>query len=149
MAGDTGEATSGPVELLGIASLFVVPWDILTYVEGSTTLLFAWGMVDLVSLHVTDAYAYFFTYTQGVPDWILAWPVGVVCLVLALASATRGFARGREDVRVTGGLLVLVGVAALVVSMGFSVQSERIGVPVGVAGAWPLAGWYWLVVQTR
>lgn len=148
MAASGEESTSGPIELLGIASLFVVPWDVLTYGDGATTLLFAWGMVDPASLHVTDVYAYFFTYTQGVPDWILAWPVGTVCLLFAILSATSGFAGGYEDTRVTAGLIALVGVAAFVVSLGFSVQPNRIAIPIGVAGAWPLAGWYWLVVRT-
>lgn len=147
MADGPEGTTSGPVELLGIASLFVVPWDVLTYGDGATTLLFAWGVVDPASFHVTDVYAYLFTYTQGVPDWILAWPIGVVCLALALLSATLGFARGWEDTRVTAGLIALVGVAALVVALGFSVQPDRIGIPIGVAGAWPLTGWYWFAVR--
>lgn len=125
----------------------MVPWSAFTYAGGSTTLLFAWGMADPRSLHVTDLYSYFIVFTQGVPDWILAWPVGVACLLAALGSAIRGIAGGNEDVRMTGGLVALVGLASVLVSLGFTTQPGRLGVPVGAAVAWPLAGWYWLVVR--
>ena len=140
---------SGPAELLAVASLLAVPWSVLTYGGRPSTLLFAWGLVNPRSLHVTDLYSYLFVFTRGVPDWILAWPVGAVCLLVAVASAGWGVAGGGEDVRVTGGLVALVGLAALLVSLGFAAQPGRLGVPVAAAVAWPLAGWYLLVVRRR
>ncbi len=121
--------------------------------EGSTTLLFAWGLMDPATGHVTGINTYF-TYTRGLPDWILAWPVGVGSLVAALASAAVGDARGRDGYpssgqqhradRVTAALLALVGVAVLSLSWGFSAQLGRTGIPLGTVFAWPVAGWFWL-----
>lgn len=128
--------------------------------EGSTTLLFAWGLLDPATGHVTGLHTYL-THTRGLPDWLLAWPVGVGSLVAALASVAVGFARGRDDTsrrsssgrasgdhrqrgdRVTAALLALVGVAVLSLSWGFSAQLGRTGYPLGTAFAWTAAGWFW------
>lgn len=148
MRPDEGERRrSSSADLLAVCSLLVVPWAILTYGRGPTTLLFAWGLVTPTPLHVTDVYAYFFRFTVGLPDWILAWVVGIVCLVGAVASAASGLVRGREDRRVTGGLLALVGVASVVVAVGFAGQPGRLGIPLGAVVAWPLAGRYWLAAR--
>ena len=130
--------------LLALCSMLLVPWAVLGYDRGPTTLLFAWGTVTPAQSSVTDAYAYFFRYTAGLPDWILAWAVGIACLLAALVSATAGHVRGREDPRVTAGLLALVGLASVVVSIGFAGQPGRYGLPLGAAVAVPLSGWYWL-----
>lgn len=142
-------STSSFLDVLGVLSLFVLPWSAFLYDRGPATLLFAWGLLSPASLHITDVYSYFFVYTRGLPDWVVVWPVGIVCLVFALISAGRGLIRGREDLRVTGGLLALVGVAALLVSLGFSGQPGRVGIPIGAAVAWVLAGSYWLRLRTR
>lgn len=137
--------TSDRRDLLLIASLFAVPWVVLTYggaLEG-TTLLFAWGLFDPATGSGTDLFRFLFAYTRGLPDWILAWPLGTVSLLAALASAASGVTRGREDVRVTVSLLVLVGVAALSVAWGFSGQLGRTGLPLGTVVAWLLAARYW------
>lgn len=134
--------TSRPWEALAVASLLLVPWSILTYGGRSVTLLFAWGLLTPSPLHVTDVYSYFFVFTVGLPDWILAWGVGIASFVVAVASAASGAIRGREDRRLTGGLLVLVGLVSVVVSMGFAGQPGRLGIPLGAVVAWPLAGWY-------
>jgi uncharacterized protein (TIGR04206 family) len=135
------------LDLLLVLSLLVVPWSVLTYGsvgEGFTTLLFGWGLFDPATGQVTGLHT-FLAYTAGLPDWILAWPVGVVCLVAALASAGAGHTRaGEGDMRLTAVLLALVGVAVLSVSWGFSVQPGRTGIPVGTAVAWVAAARYWL-----
>jgi uncharacterized protein (TIGR04206 family) len=133
-------------DLILLSSLFVVPWVLLTYgsvFEGPTTLLFAWGLFDPATGSGTNLYRFLFAYTRGLPNWILAWPLGAICLIAAFANAVRGVARGREDVRVTASLLVLVGVAALSVAWGFSGQPGRTGLPLGTVVAWLLAGRYW------
>lgn len=135
---------STPSDLLAVCSLFVVPWVVLGYDRGPTTLLFAWGLLSPAQWHLTDVYAFFFQFTAGLPDWILAWGVGIACFVGAVASAAVGAVTGREDVRVTGGLLALVGVAGVVVSIGFAGQPGRFGLPVGAVLAWSLAVRYWL-----
>ena len=138
--------TSDRRDLFLLTSLFFVPWVVLTYgsvFEGTTTLLFAWGLFDPVTGSGTDLYRFLFAYTRGLPDWILAWPLGAVSLVAAFASAASGVTRGREDIRVTASLLVLVGVAALSVAWGFSGQPGRTGLPLGTVVAWGLAARYW------
>ena len=142
--------TSDRRDLLLLSSLFVVPWVVLTYgrvFEGATTLLFAWGLFDPATASGTDLYRFLFAYTRGLPDWILAWPLGVVCLVAAFASAASGVTRGREEIRLTASLLVLVGVAMLSVAWGFSGQSSRTGLPLGTVLAWLLAARYWSRVR--
>jgi uncharacterized protein (TIGR04206 family) len=136
--------------------LFLLPWSVLSYggvTEGSTTLLFAWGLFDPATAQVTGIHTYL-TYTRGLPDWLLAWPVGAGALVGALASAAVGYARGRDSdshrghrqrtERVTASLLALVGVAVLSLSWGFSGQLGRTGFPLGTAVAWAVGGWFWL-----
>jgi uncharacterized protein (TIGR04206 family) len=132
------------VDLLALCSLLAVPWVVLGYERGPTTLLFAWGLLTPDPFSVTDVYAYFFRYTVGLPDWILAWAVGIACLVGALLSAAAGVVLGREDPRVTAGLLALVGLASVVVSVGFAGQPGRFGLPLGAAVALPLSVRHWL-----
>ncbi|WP_373188827.1 hypothetical protein [Halolamina sp.] len=87
-------------DLFLLSSLFVVPWVVLTdgsVFEGPTTLLFAWGLFDPATGSGTDLHLFLVAYTRGLPNWILAWPIGTVCLVAAFASAVSGVARGREE----------------------------------------------------
>jgi uncharacterized protein (TIGR04206 family) len=148
-------------ELLSVVSLCLFPWSVLSYgslTDGSTTLLFAWGLFDPGTGQLTGLHT-FLAYTRGLPDWLLAWPVGVAVLVSALASVTVGHARRRDDdpytesdsfdlqagtEHVTAALLGLVGLAVLSLSWGFSVQPGRTGTPIGTLFAWALAGRFWL-----
>lgn len=159
MALASTHSTTGRRGLLLVLSLFFLPWSVLSYggvTEGSTTLLFAWGLMDPATGHVTGIQTYL-THTRGLPNWILAWPVGVGALLGALASVAVGHARGRGDdsrcssggqrqsaERVTAALLALVGIAVLSLSWGFSAQLGRTGYPLGTAFAWTAAAWFWL-----
>lgn len=128
-------------------SVLAVPWSVQAFGAGDVTLLFPWGLVNTNPLQVTTLPRYLFVYTAGLPEFILAWPLSVVLYLLAVASAALGLAAGREDVRVTGGLLVLAGVAQLSVASGFSVQPGRVAYPLGTAALWVLAWWvYWPAV---
>ena len=134
--------------LLAVVALAAVPWSVLTY-PGGVAFLFPWGLLNLDPPGVTPLYDYLFRYTAGLPDYILAWPVSVGCYLLALASVAVGVAAGREDVRVTAGLLVLAGLAHLSVASGFAVQPGRTGYPAGTVALWAVAAWHWPAVHAR
>lgn len=127
-----------------ILAVGLLPWSVQTFSTGPPTLLFAWGLVNLVPLNVTTLTDFLFRFTQGLPDYILAWPLGVVCYLVSLASAAAGFRLGREDIRITVAGLLLAGVTQLEVARGFSMQPSRAAWPVGTILLWAVAGYlYW------
>ncbi|KAB1196864.1 MULTISPECIES: TIGR04206 family protein [Haloferax] len=135
---------SNPVRLVLVLVVGVVPWSVQTFSTGATTLLFAWGLLTPSPLSITTITDFFFRYTAGLPDYILVWPVGVVCYVVAVASALSGTIFGREDVRITAAGLALAGVTQLEVARGFSVQPGRTAWPLGTVVLWAVAGFvYW------
>ncbi|MFC6988228.1 TIGR04206 family protein [Haloplanus sp. GCM10025708] len=129
--------------VVALFALLAVPWTALVYESGYVTLVFPWGLATPAQGSVTSLYHFLFRYTAGLPEFILAWPLGVLCYVLALASAVAGVVTGREDVRVTAGLLVFAGVAGLSVASGFSVQPGRVAYPVGTLVLWAVAWWFY------
>jgi uncharacterized protein (TIGR04206 family) len=137
-------------DVLGLLALLAVPWAVLTYESGFVTLVFAWGLATPAQGSVTSVVDFLFRYTAGLPEYILAWPVGVGCYLLALLSAAVGAATGREDVRVTAGLLVCAGITSLSLARGFSVQPGRVAYPVGAVAFWAVAWWlYWPSIRGR
>ncbi|MFB6304358.1 MAG: TIGR04206 family protein [Haloferacaceae archaeon] len=139
--------TASDRRVLAVLALAAVPWSVQVFAARDATLLFPWGLVNTNPLQVTTLYHYLFVYTAGLPDFILAWPLSVALYLLALVSAGVGRLAGREDPRVTGGLLVLAGVAQLSVASGFSVQPGRVAYPVGTGALWLVAWWvYWPAV---
>ncbi|WP_042662689.1 TIGR04206 family protein [Haloferax sp. ATB1] len=130
--------------LLLVFVLGLVPWSVQTFATGSPALLFPWGLASPATGSVTTITDFFLRFTMGLPDYILAWPVGVACYVVALASALSGVLFGREDVRLTAAGLILAGVTQLEVARGFSVQPGRTAWPVGTVLLWAVAGFlYW------
>ncbi len=118
--------------------MFFLPWSVFT----TGDLVFAWGLVNLDPLHLTTLPDYLFVYTRGLPRRLLAWPVSVLLYLLALGSALLGLV-GREDGRVTGGLLVFAGVSGLQFALGMT-RRGLVVVPVGVVLVWTAAWWfYW------
>jgi uncharacterized protein (TIGR04206 family) len=70
-------------------------------------------------------WAYFLDQSRpfaALPASIRAWPLAVGFHLLAAASAAAGVTVGREDRRVTGGLLVLAAAASLWVSVGLATR---------------------------
>ncbi|WP_256403412.1 TIGR04206 family protein [Halorubrum salinum] len=68
---------------------------------------------------------YFFDQPRAfstLPPSIRAWPLAIGFHLLAAGSALSGIACGREDRRVTGGLLVLAAGASLWVSVGLALR---------------------------
>jgi uncharacterized protein (TIGR04206 family) len=137
-------------DLVALLALAAVPWSVQVFVVGEFTFLFPWGLFNTNPLHVTTIWDFLFRYTVGLPNYILAWPLGVVLWLAAVASAALGAAIGREDPRVTAGLLVLAGVTQLSVAVSFSVQPTRTAYPTGTVALWAVAWWrYWPRISTR
>jgi uncharacterized protein (TIGR04206 family) len=122
----------------------VVPWSVQVFTARDATWLFSWGLVNTNPVQVTTITDFLFVYTQGLPEFILAWPASVVCYLLALGAAVLGLWADWEDPRVTAGLLVLAGIAQLSVAQGFSYQPNRTAYPLGTVVLWVVAWWgYW------
>ncbi|MEA5386012.1 hypothetical protein VB773_08020 [Haloarculaceae archaeon H-GB2-1] len=86
----------------------------------------------------------YLSYTVGrPPELMVPWLVGIVVFALAAVSAALAFV-DREDERVTGFLLVLLGVTQLSVAVGFSGRPTYVAVPVATVAAWALA---WVVYR--
>ncbi len=128
--------------LLVVVALLVVPWSVQTFAGARPPgFVFPWGLVNFDPFSVTFIWDFLFRYTMGLPDYILAWPLSVGCYLLALASAAGGAAVGREDPRLTAGLLAAAGVAQLTLARGFSFQPGRAGWPLGTLACWLVAWW--------
>lgn len=108
---------------------------------GDITLLFAWGLVNTNPTNVTTLWDFLFRLTMGLPDYILAWPLGVGCYLVAVVSAAVGAVTGRGDVRVTAVALLLAGLTQLELARGFSVQPDRVAWPLGTVVLWAVAGY--------
>ncbi|MDQ2053550.1 MULTISPECIES: TIGR04206 family protein [Halobellus] len=133
-----------------LLALLVVPWSVQVFSGRDATFLFAWGLFNTNPLSVTTLSDFLFVYTQGLPEYILAWPLSVVLYALALVSAVIGWRTGREDPRVTAGLLVVAAIAQLRLAWGFSVQPARTAWPTGTAAFLVVVWWcYWPRVQAR
>ncbi len=132
--------------LVVVIGLLVVPW-LVVLSNGEVGLTFAWGLVNPDAGHVTSIVAYLFVHTRGLPDYLLAWPIATLLHIAAIASAVAGL-RGREDPRLTGGLLFLVGLSLAVVARGISRPSTVVGIPIGTIAVWIIAWWlYWPAVR--
>jgi len=127
--------------LLPLLALLAVPWSVQTFVGGrAPTFVFAWGLVNVDPVGVTFLWDFLLRHTRGLPDYILAWPLSVACYLCALASVLAG-AVGREDPRLTAGLLAAAGVAQLTLARGFSFQPGRTAWPLGTLACWLVAWW--------
>ena len=131
------EPTSGRVEWLLVVALLAVPMAVVPG-DGGPTLVSLWGFVTLggdgSGLGGYPVWAYFLDQPRPfatLPPSIRAWPLALGFHLFAAGSATAGVALGREDRRVTGGLLVLAAAATLWVAAGLGV---RFGV--GTTAGW-------------
>ncbi len=119
----------------------LVPWS-LVLAGGELTLVFSFGLVDPAPLYVTDLLTYTFVYTGGLPEFLVAWPVGVSLYAVALGSAVSGQVAGREDRRVTALLLVVVGLTQVSFAWGFSRRLDTLALPVGALVCWAVVWWF-------
>jgi len=130
--------------LFVLLALLAVPWSVQVFAVGDATFVFAWGLVNTNPLSVTTLFDFLFVYTRGLPAYILAWPLSTLLYTAAVASAVVGWRTGREDPRVTAGLLVVAAVAQVRLAWGFSVQPGRVALPVATIAFLAVAWWgYW------
>jgi uncharacterized protein (TIGR04206 family) len=128
-----------------LGALLVVgaaPWLIVPY-PGSFDLVFAWGLVGTRNVHFVSLYDYLFVYTlgpTGLPNHLLAWPLGTLFYLGALANASLSIV-GREDRRITAVLLVLAAAMSLRMWWGLSTVGSTT-VPLGAALLLVTAWWF-------
>ncbi|WP_096393425.1 TIGR04206 family protein [Halorubrum trapanicum] len=129
---------SGAVEWLLVVALLAAPMAVVPGGDDAPTLVSLWGFVTLggdgSGLGGYPVWAYFLDQPRPfatLPPSIRAWPLALGFHLLATGSATSGVALGREDRRVTGGVLVLGAAATLWVAAGLGV---RFGV--GTTAGW-------------
>lgn len=128
--------------LLALLAAGLLPWVVVVS-GGEVGLVLSWGLADPTSGDVTTLPAYVrLTGGLAVSRHLLAWPVATVLYLAAVASAAGG-ALGREDRRVTAGLLVVVGATLLPVAAGVGRATGVAAAPVGSAVCWAAAwvGW--------
>ena len=126
--------------LLVLLALAFLPWT--AFATGD--FVFAWGLVTTTPVHVTTLPDYLFVYTAGLPQRLLAWPVSTLLYLLALGGSMVGTVFGKEDGRVTGGLLALAGASQLWFAVGMVSRSEVLVIPLGTVLLWTAAWWfYW------
>jgi uncharacterized protein (TIGR04206 family) len=134
---------SGRRRLVAIVAAGVLPW-IVVLGEGpgaGASLVFFFGLVNPAPLHVTTLPAYLLVLTSGLPESLLAWPVASALWLGALSSGLSGVAGGREDRRLTGGLLVLAGLRLLPVTLAVGRPAGVTALPVGTAVT-SAVGWW-------
>ena len=135
--GSRSRPTSGRVEWLLVVALLAAPMAVVPG-DDTPTLVSLWGFVTLggdgAGIGGYPVWAYFLDQPRpfaSLPPSIRAWPLAVGFHLLAAGSATAGVAIGREDRRITGGLLLLGAAATLWVAAGLGV---RFGV--GTTAGW-------------
>ncbi|WP_435099696.1 TIGR04206 family protein [Halorubrum sp. N11] len=136
---DTADSSGRVSRRIGwvlVVALLAVP---MAVIPGDTlTLVSLWGFLSTAGPGLGSGgypvWTYFLDQPRSfwsLPASIQAWPLAIGFHLLAAASATAGAALGREDRRVTGGLLALAAAASLWVSVGVA---TRFGV--GTTSGW-------------
>lgn len=126
--------------LAGLVALGLVPWTVLL-VGDRATLVFAFGFLDADSLHLVWL-PELLARGGGLPRNPELLPLGVLFYGAALASAAGG-AAGREDPRLTGGLLALAGVTHLGVAYSVLHRAAYTPLPLGTLLLVGSGLWYW------
>jgi uncharacterized protein (TIGR04206 family) len=123
----------GPVARIGwalVLALLAVPMAVIS-TGGDVTIVSLWGFLNTAAsgseagIGGYPVWAYFLDQSRpfaALPASVRAWPLAIGFHLLAAASAAAGVALGREDRRVTGGLLVLAAAASLWVSVGLATR---------------------------
>jgi uncharacterized protein (TIGR04206 family) len=123
----------GPVARAGwalVLALLAVPMAVIP-AAGDVTVVSLWGFLNAAAsdsglgVGGYPVWSYFLDQSRpfaSLPASIRAWPLAIGFHLLAAASAAAGVAFGREDRRVTGGLLVLAAAASLWVSVGLATR---------------------------
>ncbi|WP_267639815.1 TIGR04206 family protein [Haloarchaeobius amylolyticus] len=152
----TARDTAGSRAALGrvgaILLVFLCPWAVVL-ANGELTAVLPFALFDPQPFHLTLLQDYLFRFTGGfasLPPFLQAWPLATLALLAALAAAVAAYATGREDPRVTGGLLVLAGITSFRLAFGFLARPNQTAIPVGGFVAIVLAWWlYWPLVRRQ
>jgi uncharacterized protein (TIGR04206 family) len=124
-----------------VAALAVLPWVVV--IRGAyVTVIGSVGYLGVPSLNVVAIVTYVQNTGGSPPEYMLAWAASLAVYVVAVASAAAGL-YDHEDPRLTGGLLVVLGLSLLSVAMGFGQRPTYLAVPVGTILAWAIAWWYY------
>jgi len=137
-------SSTAAVRLLVLLLAGILPWTVVVIAGRGATAMFPFGLLDLNP--AVDPTARFLPlpdllrYDGGLPRTPELLPASVVFYLGALASATAGLL-GREDPRLTAGLVVLAGLAHLGVSYAFLHRPGYTAVPFGAVVLIALAWW--------
>ncbi|GAB7090377.1 hypothetical protein JCM18237_06480 [Halorubrum luteum] len=124
--GNADPAVSSGRALVAVGALCFVPMTVVPSGDG-LTFVTLWGFLNTsggpvpTGVQLYPVWSFFLDGTLPIgvlPGSIRVWPVALGFHLLAAASAAGGVALGREDRRVTGGLLVLAALASLWVTVG-------------------------------
>jgi uncharacterized protein (TIGR04206 family) len=127
--------------LLALLALAVLPWTVIL-VGSAFTFAFPFAFVTTGPLSTVWLWD-LLRFGGGLPRSPLLLPLAALLYVLAVVSALGGV-RGREDPRLTAGLLVLAGVAHLGVAWSVLHRLAYTPVPAGVVVVFGVAWWfYW------
>jgi uncharacterized protein (TIGR04206 family) len=141
-------ANSSKRAVLWLCLLAAVPWVVQFNTLTDLTAVMSWGLLNTDPWHVLPLPAYL-GETQGLttlPRSLQVWPLGLAFYAGAVVSAASGVVFGREDVRVTAGLLALTAVDSVVVWWGLLGRGTRGAIPVGVVVIAVVLWWfYWPV----
>lgn len=129
---------------LAFLAVFAVPWAIIRWTNPDGTTgwgaFFAYGLGGVLG-PLGDRFVAlprYLSMTGPMPYWQQAWPTGAFLFACAFASAALALV-GREDERVTGGLLVMAGAAAGLHALGLALSEGLFVLPVGPLACWALA----------
>ncbi|WP_188876423.1 TIGR04206 family protein [Halarchaeum grantii] len=131
--------------LLVLVAVGLPPWTVIQWSSGTGAngygAYFAYGIGDVagpLGPHFTPLPTY---VSQAVLNayWLQAWPTAAFLYGCALASAALALV-GREDRRVTAGLLAMAGASAGLHATGLVVHNARLAVlPLGTLLLWTAA----------
>jgi uncharacterized protein (TIGR04206 family) len=134
--------SAGPKRRLAAVLLAgLCPWTVLV-IGGEYTLVLTSGLVNTNPLQFVSITDFFFRYTQGLPQFIRSWGIGVLLYGLALVSAGAGVV-WREDPRITMFSLVGAGLSQIGVFLGFNRRMGYTALPIGCVVLLAVAWWYY------
>ena len=136
---------SSSLGFVAIAALAVFPWVLQLNGTGDLTAVMSWGLVNTNPWHTLLLPSYL-DATQGfstLPQSLQMWPLGLAFYCGALLSSASGVFAGREDVRVTLGLLALSAITSVIVWWGLLGRGAAGTIPVGVIATAAVGWWFY------
>ncbi|MGM0606379.1 MAG: TIGR04206 family protein [Halobacteriota archaeon] len=139
---------SQPVALAVLLLGAFVPWVLIRNAPGNVTFVMAWGLANPNTGYILHMGSYL-GQTLGfstLPQSLQAWPIGATLYGLAIASAAIGAVFGREDPRLTGGLVVFAAIGGCIAWTYFAVQGRLYPTPFGLTYAIPIGPIVYLAI---